>query len=211
MQIRIFSMLIFLAFVLLASGTYAYVATFEWDHSPDGSVVGYYLYLLSTQYDYQGVLIWGDAQRIADVLIPLNRVTTEIPGGLFWVAATAFDAAGDESVYSDRVTLGKLEPDVKIENLPGSSYVTITRVISGLGRTCTFKECINGECLSSNPIGSWNIIPRSRISLISTTLVYSDTVSEVFEITKPNSPHDSYFVASVCDFLGPPVGEPPGP
>ena len=69
--------------------------TLTWDASPSTNVTGYRIYYGAAT---------GDYTVVKDVGNVLTAVLTNIPTTKIFIAATAYDAVGDESDFSNEVT-----------------------------------------------------------------------------------------------------------
>ena len=87
---------IVIVILLFAINAYAASCTFEWDPNKESDLAGYKLY-------------WGTSSRNYENSIDVKNVTTfevtDLPDGELYFSATAYDAEGNESDYSNEVVV----------------------------------------------------------------------------------------------------------
>lgn len=95
--------------------------TFAWDQSNDAK--GYHVYKSPTN-----VFTKASAKVCTSVLEPIRTCTiTGVPDGLMYYAATAYDAAGNESDFSDSISYnGDTIPPIK----PPGFKITLTVTVN---------------------------------------------------------------------------------
>ena len=141
--------------VLLAAAAPASVAsvssvTLAWDPSADPSVIGYKLYYGAASRSYTN-LVQAAATNSASV-------TALVGGKTYYFAATAYDATGLESDYSDEVSYTvpvqnqppTIDPiaDVSINENAGLQTVNLTGITAGAGDA---GQTLSVTATSSNP------------------------------------------------------------
>jgi hypothetical protein len=95
--------------------------TFAWDQSTEAK--GYHVYTSSTQ------TFTKTSTKVCTAILEPTRTCTvpNVPDGLMWYAATAYDSAGNESDFSVPISFnGDTIPPVK----PGGFKITVTVTVN---------------------------------------------------------------------------------
>lgn len=164
--------------------------TLAWDKSPDLSAVGYNIYYGAASRTYTNTVNVGNATN--------RTISGLIEGATYYFAATAYNTAGVESVFSNET--GYTVP--ASNNLPtitltspanGASYtapatVGLAASVTANGHTITKVQFYNGSGLlgedTSSPYGlTWNSVNAGSYSL--TARVLYDTGSTLNSAPAP--------------------------
>lgn len=157
-------LMVVLALILRADLSTAGSVSLTWDASPDTNVVGYKVY-------------YGTASQVYTTNVVAGNVTTATINGLsagttYYFAATGYDAAGDESAFSNEaayaVTNSAPTPAPTLDSLAnlsisenaGSQSLNLTGIASG---TPDQNATLTVTATSSNPA----LVPAPAVSYTS--------------------------------------------
>ena len=195
------SLMVVLALVLRVDPATAGSVSLTWDPSPDTNVIGYKIY-------------YGTASQVYTTNLVVGNVTNTTINGLaaganFYFAATGYDAAGDESAFSNEAfyhvtnSAPTLDPIAALsisENAGGQSF-NLTGITSGdanEGETLTVTAVSSNPTLlstlginyaSPNNAGTLSFVPVANTSGVATITVTvsnsvtSSVVTQSFAVT----------------------------
>jgi hypothetical protein len=151
------SLMVVLALVLRVDPATAGSVSLTWDPSPDTNVIGYKIYYGTASQFYTTNLVVGNVTNTT-----INGLAV---GTTFYFVATGYDAAGDESAFSNEasydVTNGAptLDPiaDLSISENAGGQSFNLTGITCGDNNQ---NETLTVTAVSSNPA----LIPAPTIS-----------------------------------------------
>lgn len=149
--------------MLLAVTLRAENVALQWDHSPSAGVTGYKVY-------------YGQVSRTYGTPDVVGYVTTHtvlnLPAGTWYFAATAYDAAGNESGYSNEVfktlTAAMLPVTIQITEIPAPGPRITLLLVPYLSTTQativwqTSAECSGTAFVSTDQI-TWRSVKSNNL------------------------------------------------
>jgi hypothetical protein len=131
--------------------------TLEWDSDADPDVVGYNLYYGGASQTYTNMVSVGDATA--------TTISGLLAGAEYFFAATAVDAGGRESDFSNEISYqvpGAGELVVTAANQSwtyGAANPTLTGTVSGLQNGDNITATFSTVATPASPVGTYSIAP----------------------------------------------------
>lgn len=136
--------------------------TLAWDQSTDPTVVGYHLYSGTSSGAYTNMMDVGNAVSAV--------VSNLLPATTYYFAASSYNAAGLESVYSAEAVYSAPAPnvrptmdpiaDVTLNENPGAQTVNLSGITSGASNEI---QTLTVSAFSSNP----TLVPNPTVNYVS--------------------------------------------